>query len=187
VTYEKFQLYTLGKDYDWTIFIDADALVHPDTPDWTEAVTKDTVIFHGLDMSLNRFRASDYVRRSHILNGACTWFTCFSDWCRDLWHPMQETTFEACMEAITPVHHEALSGCCTREHLIDDYLVTQNLARYGLKTATVIDLCRQFGQAANYFFHLYAISAEEKVKAMRAKVAEWKLDAAAGDQEPRIN
>ena len=60
---EKFQLYELSKGYDWTIYIDADALVHPDTPDWTELVDKSVPVFHGLDMSLSRFRATDYVRR----------------------------------------------------------------------------------------------------------------------------
>ena len=173
VTYQKFQLYEMAADYDWTIFLDADALVHPDTPDWTESVTKDIVVFHGLDMSLNRFRANNYTRRSKMLMGACTWCVIFSDWCRDVWHPMQETTWDECMENIYPTIMEDNSGVCRREHLIDDYLVTQNIARYGLKTQTIAQLCQQFNQPPIYFHHLYACSEEFKIKTLKERAEEW--------------
>ena len=41
---EKFQLYEISANYDWTIFIDADALIHPNCPDVTEIYKKDCVI-----------------------------------------------------------------------------------------------------------------------------------------------
>ena len=177
ITYEKFQLYEVSKGYDWTTFLDADTLIHPDAPDWCEMLHKDTVCFHGTDLSLNRFRASDYVRRSHSLNGACTWFTIFSDWCRDMWHPMTETTWDECMANITPICMETASGCCTKEHLIDDYLVTQNIARYGLKTTTVGDLLRSVGRGnEQYMHHLYACSSEKKLaETIRVITEVWKI------------
>ena len=121
VTYEKFQIYELAKGYDWTIFLDIDTLVYPDTPDFSEGVTKDIVLFHGLDVSLNRFRPTNYTRRSGILAGACTWNVWCSDWTRDIWHPMQETTFDECISNIFPTIPEIKSGCCDAKHLIDDY------------------------------------------------------------------
>lgn len=176
VTYEKFQLYERSRGYDWTIFIDVDALVHPDTPDWTEMLGKDTVCFHGLDFNLNRFRGNEYTRRSKSLKGACTWLVMFSDWCRDLWHPMCDgVTFESCMENISPMVPELLSGTCEREHLIDDYLVTQNIARYGLHATTVIELCRQLGHERPYYHHLYACSAQHKIDTIKQRIVEWKL------------
>ena len=44
--YEKFQIYELNKKNkdDWSIFFDADAIIHPDCVDWTIFVGKDTVI-----------------------------------------------------------------------------------------------------------------------------------------------
>lgn len=173
-TYEKFQLYEMSKGYDWTMFIDSDALIHPDCPDWTECITKEVVLFNGLDMCLNRFRASNYTRRSKLLMGACTWNVIFSDWCRDIWHPMDEITWDEAMANITPTLMENASGVCRKEHLIDDYLVTQNIARYGLKVQTINDLVAQYRQGDNqYYFHLYACSEAFKIDALRKQWDHW--------------
>ena len=86
---------------------------------------------------------------------------------------MQETTWGECMANIFPVLDEIRAGTCPREHLIDDYLVTQNIARYGLKVSTVIDLCKQINHPPYYFFHLYACSYEDKVSKLTAKAKEW--------------
>ena len=179
VTYEKFQLYEKSRGYDWTLFVDADTLIHPDCPDWTELVRKDTVIFNGLDLSLNRFRSNDYIRRSSNLHGACTWFVLFSDWCRDVWHPMFDgMTFEKAMENIQSTQNELCSGVCSQQHLIDDYLVTQNFCRFGLKVATVTDLLKSIGHGGEqYMFHLYAISAEQKLAELNRVIREvWKIE-----------
>lgn len=176
VTYEKFQLYELSKGYDWTLFIDADTLIHPDCPDWSEFLSKDTVCFNGVDLNLIRFRANNYTRRSNLLYGACTWNVIFSDWCRDLWHPMQETTFDECMENIQPIQHEKLSETCSKEHLIDDYLVTQNIARYGLKVTTIGEIIKnRVHQDLQYYHHLYACSVEEKIKTIIEAKERWKI------------
>ena len=140
ITYEKFQVYEMAKGYDWTFFLDADALVHPDSADFTAAVTKDVVLFHGMDMSLTRFAPNDWTNRSQQVNGACTWCVLCSDWTRDIWHPMQETTFDDCLRNIHPTVAELKSGCCPPEHLIDDYIVTTNIARYGLNAKTMMEV-----------------------------------------------
>src|SRR5512139_2841994 len=56
-TYEKTQIWELGKDNDWSVFIDADALINPELFDVTAVVPKDTVLFTGQDMANMRFRA----------------------------------------------------------------------------------------------------------------------------------
>ena len=176
VTYEKFQLYEMSRGYDWTLFLDADTLVNPDTPDWTECVTKEVSLFNGLDLSIQRCRATDYNRRSKSLHGACTWNVMFSDWCRDLWHPLDELTWEEAMEAITPVRQELASGTCNKEHLIDDFLVGQNIARYGLKVTTIMELMRGMGQNGDYYCHLYACSPQMKLDTIKKKALEWGLN-----------
>jgi len=174
VTYEKFQLYQISKGYDWTMFLDADTLVHPDCPDWTEMISKDTVLFNGVDLNLNRFRANDWTRRSNNKNGACTWHVWFSDWCRDIWHPMMDMTWDECMDNIFPTVNELASGTCSKQHLIDDYLVTQNISRFGLKVTTVGDLLRQIGRGQDgYYFHLYACSSEHKLNEIKRVLGTW--------------
>jgi len=176
LTYEKFQLYEMSKGYDWTIFLDADTLVNPDSADYTEGVTKDIVLFHGLDMCLNRFRANNYIRRSGQVNGACTWCVMFSDWCRDIFHPIQETTWDECINNIFPTVNEVKSGTCSKEHLIDDYLVTQNIARYGLKVKAILELASSdWHLSGTGFTHLYACSAAEKAYKLQEEVKKWGL------------
>jgi len=170
---EKFQLYELSEGYDWTLYLDSDTLVHPNNPDWSEMVAKDTVIFHGLDMYLSRFTATDYNRRSHSLKGACTWFTFFSDWCRDLWHP-PELSFEESLKHIHPVAEELRSGCCSAAHLIDDFTVSCNIARYNLNVVTLMDgLYKQC--PGDYFFHLYMSDEATKLVEIRKKMQVWGL------------
>src|SRR5882672_8362849 len=88
--YEKMQIYDLGREMqnDWNIYIDSDALVHPDMFDVTEFLSKDTVCHNGTDMANNRWRYDRYFQRDKRHIGSCNWFTIASDWCLDLWHPL---------------------------------------------------------------------------------------------------
>ena len=63
--YEKMQIYDLGKkmENDWNIYIDSDALVHPDFFDVTNFIKKDTVVHNGADMANNRWRYDKYFIR----------------------------------------------------------------------------------------------------------------------------
>ena len=49
--YEKLQIYRLAQEMgnDWNIYIDSDALVHPDLLDVTQLISKDTVMHNGND------------------------------------------------------------------------------------------------------------------------------------------
>src|SRR5208282_5151787 len=107
--YEKLQIYDLGKDVDWNIFIDADALINPDLFDITSMVPKDTVVFTGKDMSAMRFRPNKYMLRDGRYLGACNWFAVASNWCIDLWHPL-DITLEEAKEEIFPICSEKLCG-----------------------------------------------------------------------------
>jgi hypothetical protein len=72
--YEKLQIHTLGKDYDWNIYVDSDALIHPDFFDPTEHIKKDTVLHNGCDMAGVRWRYDDIFRRDGRHIGSCNWF-----------------------------------------------------------------------------------------------------------------
>ncbi len=173
LNYEKFQLQEITADYDYTYFLDADALVSPDTPDWAELVNdKSIVLFNGVDNRLNRFRASHYSRRSGSKVGACTWNVICSDWTGpDLWQPPVD--FAAACKNISLLLCEAKSGHCQHDHLIDDYQLSENVARYSLKVKTINGICQELGHQCGYYTHLYNCSAHAKLVAIRAKLDEW--------------
>ena len=167
---EKFQLHELTADFDVTHFIDADAFIHPDCPDWFEQAggDKGLCLFHGLDNRLNRFAPSIYSRRSGSKAGACTWFVLCSDWTGpDLWMPPAD--FKAACERIAPQWCEIKTGHCHRDHLIDDATLSDNIARYGLRTRTILDIVREMGHLGQmmYLWHIYNVDPYEKLKGVR--------------------
>src|SRR5512135_46346 len=58
--YEKLQIYDLAKENDWSIYIDADAIIYPDLFDITEFLPLDTVLHWGHDPANNRWVFDDY-------------------------------------------------------------------------------------------------------------------------------
>jgi len=172
--YEKMQIYDLGREMknDWNIFIDADALIHPDFPDITTQLNKDTVCFHGKDFAPIRWRYNNYLLRDGRHIGGCNWFAIASDWCLDLWHPL-EVPFEEAVENIFPIAGELRTGI-TREHLIDDYLTSQNIARYGLKHTTVMQMFPpEMKITPNLIFHEYIATIDEKVVLFEKVLQKW--------------
>src|SRR5271167_1374086 len=88
VTYEKMQVYEGGKENDWNIYIDSDAIVHPDMFDPTDHMGGDTVAHNGRDFAGNRWVYDRFFRRDGRHIGSCNWFTVGSDMCIDLWRPL---------------------------------------------------------------------------------------------------
>lgn len=170
--YEKLQIYELGKKYDWSIYIDSDALVHPDMFDVTEFLHKDTVCHNGNDMANNRWRYDKYFRRDGRHIGSCNWFTIASDWCLDLWRPLDDITYEEALENIFPIQEE-LNTVITREHLIDDYVLSRNIAKYGLHFTTVMQIMTDYNIPGGYLWHQYTITIAEKIKQMHEILQNW--------------
>lgn len=175
--YEKLQLYELSKLSDWTIYIDADALVHPDCPDWTITLDKDTVAHNGKDFAPIRWRMDKYFRRDGRRIGSGNWFTLASDWCSDLWHPLEDLTPEEAYNNIFPTTHELRSGI-DRTHLIDDYTLSRNIARYGLKFTTLRELQETLKlgtQGDAFMYHQYTVSVPEKIKLLKEIIVRWQI------------
>jgi hypothetical protein len=181
--YEKLQIYDLGRQMqnDWNIYIDSDALVHPDFFDVTNFIKKDTVVHNGADMANNRWRYDRYFIRNGRNIGSCNWFTIGSDWCLDLWHPL-DIPYEEAVNNIFPIQRE-LNTVITREHLIDDYALSRNIAKYGLKFKTMEQIRQEIGDGGSYLSHSYLIPTEEKVKEMRKTLANWGIS---DYKDPRI-
>lgn len=175
--YEKLQIYHLAKDVfpaDWHIYIDCDALVHPDMIDPTGYMHKDTVAHNGKDVASNRWRLDNYMLRDGRHLSSCNWLAIASDWCLDLWHPLEDLTFEEACKNIFPVVGE-VNGGTKPEMLIDDYVLSRNIARFGLKFTTVVDICRdRCGYNGNFMMHhLYNMPTQEKIVHMRNALKQW--------------
>lgn len=175
VTYEKIQIYDLAKEHkaEWNYYIDGDALIHPDFYDVTLLLHKDTICHNAKDFAPHRWHYDQYFLRDGRHIGSGNWFTVASDWCLDLWHPIELSPEEA--EAnITPILMEQ-SGGTTARHLIDDYVLSRNIARFGLKVTTVTDLRSEIGGFTNskFMFHRYNIPIEKKVDELKRVWDGW--------------
>lgn len=174
--YEKLQIYYLGREHqnDWNIFIDCDALVHPDMIDPTGYLSKDVVAHNGKDVASNRWRLDEYFLRDGRHISSCNWLAIASDWCLDLWHPLEDMTFDEACQNIFPVAGE-IQGGTTPGMLIDDYVLSRNIARYGLKFVTLVEVLKaRCGYESNFMMHhLYNIPREEKLVHMRQCLKQW--------------
>lgn len=175
VTYEKLQIYELAEQRgdDWSIYIDSDALVHPETLDWTVFLPRDTIAHNGLDMAAVRWRYDRYFLRDGRNIGSCNWLAIASSWCRDLWRPL-ELTPEQAVDNIYPTVDE-LNTVITPEHLVDDYALSRNIARFGLKAKTLINLQEEIIPGANFYWHAYVDPIPEKVRKMNVVLEDWKI------------
>jgi len=173
--YEKLQIFELGQEMknDWNIFIDADTLVHPDCFDFTTQMKKDTVAHNGKDFAPIRWKMDRYFLRDGRNIGSCNWFAVASDWCIDLWHPLDDITREEAIANINPTAKE-LGTIIEASHLIDDYTLSRNIAKYGLKHTTLRDIFQPYGfQDGNFFWHQYTIPIEQKVQEMKKVLKVW--------------
>jgi hypothetical protein len=175
--YEKLQIHDLIKERgdDWAIYVDSDALIHPDFFDLTEHIGMETVLHHGADFANLRWKYDDYFRRDRRNIGSCNWFTVASRWCRDLWHPLDDLSFEEAYENIFPIQNE-INTVITRDHLIDDYVLSRNIAKYGLRFNTVIKLLKSLNDDGNYFWHQYTMTTKEKVEKIKEVLTGWGIN-----------
>ena len=180
--YEKLQIYQLAQQMgnDWNIYIDSDALVHPDCMDITSYLRKDTVAHNGCDWADSRWKCDRYFYRDGRHISSCNWFTVASDWCIELWKPLDDLTKEEAVANIYPIVSE-LNTVVTPEHLIDDYTLSRNIAKYSLKFTTFLDILKGLGckisgpRDGGFFWHLYTIPTDQKVAEMKKVLKTWKL------------
>ena len=191
VTYEKLQIYRLAQEMenDWNIYIDSDALIHPDTPDLTKLLSRDTVAHYGKDVAPVRWKSDKYFERDGRHFGTGNWLTVASDLCLDLWRPLDDLTPAQAISNIFPTVFERVSGVVNRPHLIDDYTLSRNIARFGLKATTFREIFTKLGykevrdatgrvtqnEGGYFFYHHYLFPADQKVAAMKKVLRNWKV------------
>ena len=178
IVYEKLQIYQLAQEHgnDWSIYIDGDALVHPDMLDLTAFVSKDTVIHNDFDVVEHRFAPDRFFLRDGRHIGSGNWFAMASDWCIELWKPLDDLTLQDAVERIHPTAKEFQSGTMEASHLIDDFTLSRNIAKYGLKAMRVKDLYKTkmgYTPEIGYLWHRYLLPEEVKVVEALKVLKEW--------------
>jgi hypothetical protein len=177
IRYEKLQIYQLAQEMenDWNIYIDADALIHPEMVDVTNLLTKDTVAHMGNDYQAVRYRPDRFMLRDGRNISSCNWFTVASDLCIELWEPQTDITQADVTASCFPTVDEA-NTVFTPDKLVDDFVLSRNIAKYGLKFTTITKRLKDIGLGESWFaWHAYTISAEQKFLEMKNILKMWRL------------
>ena len=128
MTYEKLQIHELGKDYLWNILIDADTIIKPSFHDVTTIVPTNHVGFEKQYQASFLFQANKWFVKDERNVGLAGNFIVTSKLTHDLWEPLP-LSFNELKEIFGN----------TRHHIMDEYTLSTNLAKYSYKTAGVSD------------------------------------------------
>lgn len=118
-TYEKVQVYHEGSGADWNILLDADLVVSKDAPDVTVGEPAMVLAQSMFDAS-TMFAADQYFLRDGRNIGIAGGMVVSSVLTHDLWTPLEFGYQEASRRSL-------------RQHILDEYCISRNLARFGLK------------------------------------------------------
>lgn len=161
--YEKLQIYEIAQNMgnDWNLYFDSDAFINPEFFDITTYLPPDMVLHNGADNAGNRWVYDRFFQRDGRHIGSCNWFTVASSLCIELWKPLDDISYEEAISRIVPTCFEHTSGV-RGSHLIDDFVLSRNIAKYGLKFATLSAIQAKISDKATYLWHKYTISLEQK-------------------------
>jgi hypothetical protein len=177
ITYEKAQVALYGKNYEWNIVADTDALVHPDLPDLTTRVPDFAVgILDGYPAD-TRFAMNPYFARDRRKMGVSGLLAVAHRHCFDFWTPLPGRQEEH-LAQITPLADERARGV-PAAHFITEYWLSYNLARFGLKYTGLLqeDERRMFFHPYGWFVNgvFHSPTNEEKIRGVLEKAREWGL------------
>jgi hypothetical protein len=137
ITYEKAQVYELGKENDWNIVMDTDILIHPDMPDVTQRVPEFAIGLRDSYPADSLFKLQPYFFRDRRKIGISGVFAMASKYCHDFWMPL-EGIQEDHTAFIQPWNDEIERGVHP-SHFITEYWQSSNLARYGLQFSGILN------------------------------------------------
>jgi len=163
ITYEKLQIFELGKEYFWNILIDADTIIKPSYPDVTGLNPANTVGFEKQYQASFLFQANKWFVKDERNIGLAGNFIVTSRLTHDLWEPL-------------PMSFDELKTVFgkTRHHIMDEYVLSTNLAKYGYKAGGISDETKML--------HLSVIS--ETAKDCVKKAKEFIAEDLSGNEHP---
>ena len=135
INYEKMQVYEDGKDAVVNILCDADMLIHPEFPEVTKFLKRDSIAFND-NYNISRKYHVDRIRyfmRDGRDVGIATNFVVSSDWTHDVWEPLSISQKD--IEELAKKENTDTGGAEGRGwgHYADEFALSYNMAKYGLK------------------------------------------------------
>lgn len=122
INYEKMQVWEDGKNAEVNLLVDADVLIHPKFPSVTDIVPPNHVGFNDNYNASKKFFLNDYFMRDGRDVGIASNFVVSYKMTHELWKPLKD---------ITPEQGRKITFI--REGDIDEYCISNNMAKYGLK------------------------------------------------------
>ena len=135
INYEKMQVYEDGKDAEVNILCDADMLIHPEFPDVTTFLQRNSIAFndnYNISWKYHVDRIRYFMRDGRDV-GIATNFVVSSDWTHDVWEPLSLSQKD--IEDLAKKENTDAGGADGRGwgHYADEFALSYNMAKYGLK------------------------------------------------------
>lgn len=160
INYEKFQVYEDGKHADANFLIDADILIHPDFPDFATGITfPHHIAFNDNYNASTKFNIKNniYFQRDNRDVGIASNAVISFKSTHDVWEPLD----------ITP--EEGRQITYVREGDIDEYGLSLNMAKYGLKyTGITWEDWQRF-----FFVHIGCGDRQQAMELARKTLYNW--------------
>jgi hypothetical protein len=143
---EEFQMYEFSKTYDWIIFLDGDCLINPKGIDLTTLIEKDRVLIAKYNPPTHHFHPENIEEKYNLQYYAPFFFLVFHKNSRNCVKPYENPYDYYEHINLNSTHPEMKTYMNIRTHLtekeikdtlIDEFLLTLNLHRYNIKTASL--------------------------------------------------
>ena len=139
-------MYEFSNSYDWIIFLDGDCLINPNGKDLTKLVDDDVVLIAKHNSPVHHFFPNDIEGKYNLQYYAPFFFLVFHKNSRDCVKPYANPYDYYNHINLNSSHPEMISYMKIRNHLtekeikdtlIDEFLLTLNLHKYNIKTASI--------------------------------------------------
>ena len=170
ITYEKMQVYEDGKDNQMNVLVDADMLLHPNLPDFETFLSEDAVAFnYGYNISEKYYtnRIKYFVRDGRDV-GIATNLVVSSELTHDIWEPLPLTP-EQISDLAVPNDEEPNEWNRGWGHYADEFALSYNLAKYGLKYQGVLGS----GPQHDYAIHVGTGDKEKSIRIAKETMVKW--------------
>lgn len=163
VNYEKFQVWEDGRPYDANFLVDADVLIHDEFPDFSTIVPEHHVGFNDNYFASDKFitESNRYFLRDGRNVGIASNAVVTYKSTHELWEPIEalnSNTFKIVMKV--------------REGDMDEYNLSWNLAKYGLKyTGITWEEWQRY-----YFVHIGTGDKREAIQIANNTLRMWEND-----------
>ena len=161
INLEKFQLYDICENYDWTIFLDADCLIDPNGKDLTELVENDRIIVPSYNNPEHHFYSKNIEGKYNFNFYAPLFVLVFHKNSRNCLKPYKNPLEYCRYIKIDNTNKEMIKYLTSKKidnqlipksWFLDEFLFNLNLHKYKIKTASIRDNFPQINIIAHTFF-----------------------------------